>query len=67
MVILAGIMIVAGLVLLMVGKNVSQYLPPNYNGEDDGFLELMNITGRVIQVAGAVLVVIGVLVIVLFR
>ena len=38
--ILAIIVILTGLVLLIVGRNVPKYLPPNYQEEDDGFLQL---------------------------
>lgn len=56
-----------GLVLLIVGKNVSQYLPPNYSGDDDGFLELMRTTGMVIRIVGVVLLVAGGIVAFLFH
>ena len=58
--ILAIIVIITGLVLLIVGRNVPRYLPPNYQEEDDGFLQLLQTMGNLVKGAGVVLLVIGV-------
>lgn len=58
--ILAIIVILTGLVLLIVGKNVPKYLPPNYQEEDDGFLQLLQTMGNLVKGVGMVLLVIGV-------
>ena len=58
--ILAIIVIITGLVLLIVGRNVPRYLPPNYQDEDDGFLQLLQTMGNLVKGAGVVLLVIGV-------
>lgn len=58
--ILAIIVIITGLVLLIVGRNVPRYLPPNYQEEDDGFLQLLQTMGNLVKDAGVVLLVIGV-------
>jgi hypothetical protein len=64
--ILALIFIATGLVLLLVAKNVTNYLPPNYMGDasgqqsDDGFVELLQTMGRLVRGLAYVFFVIGV-------
>jgi hypothetical protein len=64
--ILALIFIATGLVLLLVAKNVTNYLPPNYMGDtsgqqsDDGFVELLQTMGRLVRGVAYVFFVIGV-------
>lgn len=58
--ILGVIVLLTGLVLILVARNLSRYLPPNYQEtEDDGFLELMQSMAKLVGGAGAVLLVIG--------
>ncbi|MCM1180604.1 MAG: hypothetical protein NC347_10140 [Clostridium sp.] len=57
--ILAVIMMVTGVVLLAAGKNVANHLPPDYQGEDDGFRQLLQTMGGLVRGAGVVLFVIG--------
>lgn len=60
--ILGSIISVVGVVLLIVGRNVDKYLPPDYQKEeDDGFLQLLQSMGRLISGAGAVFLVIGII------
>lgn len=60
--ILGSIIGVVGVVLLLVGRNVDKYLPPNYQREeDDGFLELLQSMGKLISGAGAAFLVIGII------
>lgn len=59
--ILAVILIVTGVVLLFVGKNVANHLPPNYQSEDDDFLQLLQTMGNLVKGAGVVLLIIGVI------
>ncbi|MDE6760358.1 MAG: hypothetical protein K2J90_06675 [Lachnospiraceae bacterium] len=62
--ILGSIISVVGVVLLIVGRNVGKYLPPDYQKEeDDGFLQLLQSMGRLISGAGAVFLVIGIIII----
>lgn len=62
---LAGIVFLIGIVLLIVGKNVTNYLPPNYDQSDDGFVELMKMTGSMIKIIGIIfLVVAGIMVVI---
>ena len=62
--ILGSIISVIGVVLLIVGRNVGKYLPPDYQKEeDDGFLQLLQSMGRLISGAGAVFLVIGIIII----
>ncbi|MDO5154376.1 MAG: hypothetical protein Q4D51_00280 [Eubacteriales bacterium] len=58
--ILAVIVAVVGIVLMIVGKNVTHYVPPNFNGTDDGFIDLMKMTGSVLRIAGIVIVAIAI-------
>lgn len=67
MIILAIIMILVGIVLWIVGRNITRYLPPNYDGGDDGFLELMKTTGGFIQIIGVGFLVAGIVMFILFR
>lgn len=60
MMILACILIVTGLVLLVVGRNVTRYLPPDYQNEDDGFRQLLQTMGNLIKGVGIVLLLAGV-------
>lgn len=60
--ILGIIMIVVGVALLIVGRNVANSLPPNYQEEeDDGFLKLLQGMGKMISVAGIVFGLVGIL------
>ena len=56
---LAGIVFLIGIVLLIVGKNVTNYLPPNYCQSDDGFVELMKMTGSMIKSIGIIFFVVA--------
>ena len=44
--ILAVILIVTGVVLMFVGTNLANHLPPNYQSEDDDFLQLLLTMGN---------------------
>ena len=55
--ILGIIMLVVGLVLMIVARNLTGYLPPQYRMEDDGFPELMRSMGNCIKVAGILLLI----------
>lgn len=62
--ILGIIISVVGVVLLIVGRNVDKYLPPDYQKEeDDGFLQLLQSMGRLLGGAGIVFLVIGIIMI----
>ncbi|MCI8508863.1 MAG: hypothetical protein HFJ06_09915 [Lachnospiraceae bacterium] len=62
--ILGSIISVVGVVLLIVGRNVGKYLPPDYQKEEeDGFLQLLQSMGRLISGAGVVFLVIGIIMI----
>lgn len=64
--ILGIIILVTGIILLLVSKNISGNLPPNYqSAEDDGFLQLLQSMGKMVGGAGVFLVVIGVICILL--
>lgn len=59
--ILGIIVLLTGLVLILVGRNLPRNLPPNYqNTEDDGFLQLLESMGKLVGGAGIVLIVVGV-------
>ncbi len=58
--------LVTGLVLVLVGRNVSRGLPPSYQSEnDDGFLQLLQSMGKLIGGAGVLFVIIGMVFIVI--
>ncbi len=60
--VLGIIMIVVGVTLLIVGRNVANSLPPNYQQEeDDGFLKLLQGVGKMISVAGVLFILVGIL------
>lgn len=60
--ILGIIMIVVGVALMIVGRNVANSLPPNYQKEeDDGFLRLLQGMGRMLSVAGILFILVGIL------
>lgn len=60
--ILGIIMIVVGVALMIVGRNVASSLPPNYQEEeDDGFLRLLQGMGRMLSVAGILFILVGIL------
>lgn len=62
--ILGSIISVVGVVLLIVGRNVGKYLPPDYQKEEeDGFLQLLQSMGRLLGGAGVVFLVIGIIMI----
>lgn len=63
--ILGIIVIVVGVALFVVGKNMHRQLPPNYEEEDDGFLQLLLSVGKMVSGAGIVFVVIGLIFIIL--
>lgn len=66
MLILGIIILVVGITLLIVGKNVARSLPPNYQGEEsDDFLGLLLSTGKLIGGAGVIFLVVGVICIVI--
>lgn len=60
--ILGIIMIVVGVALMIVGRNVANSLPPNYQEEeDDGFLRLLQGMGKMISAAGILFILVGIL------
>lgn len=60
--ILGIIVLVVGMALLIVGRNVDKHLPPGYQGEeDDGFLQLLQSVGNLVSGAGIVFLIIGLL------
>lgn len=60
--ILGIVMIVVGVALMIVGRNVANSLPPNYQEEeDDGFLRLLQGMGRMLSVAGILFILVGIL------
>lgn len=60
--ILGFIIIVVGLVLIIVGKNLARSLPPDYQEqEDDNFLELLQGMGSLLAKGGIVFCVAGIL------
>lgn len=60
--ILGIIMIVVGVALMIVGRNVANSLPPNYQEEEDeGFLRLLQGMGRMLSAAGILFILVGIL------
>lgn len=60
--ILGIIMIVVGVTLLAVGRNVANSLPPNYQQEEDEeFLKLLQKVGKMLSAAGILLILVGIL------
>lgn len=60
--ILGIIILVTGIILMLVSKNISGKLPLNYqNGEDDDFLQLLQSMEKLIAGVGIFLMVIGVI------
>lgn len=58
--ILGIIILVVGIVLFIVGKNLTRYLPPNYQENDeDGFLQLLKSMGKLVCGGGIVFLAIG--------
>lgn len=58
--ILAMIIIIVGIALIIVGGNISKYIPPNYyETEDKEFIQLLKNIGRMIAVIGSVFLLIG--------
>lgn len=58
--ILGFIIIIVGIALIIVGKNVASNVPPNYQDNDDGsFLQLLQSMGKLIGGAGMVFLVTG--------
>ena len=58
--ILGCILIIVGMVLIIVGRNLSKQLPPNYQeNEEDGFLQLLQSMGNLVVGAGIILLIIG--------
>lgn len=59
--ILGIILIVVGVALMIVGRNVANSLPQNYQEEeDDGFLRLLQGMGRMLSVAGILFILVGI-------
>lgn len=53
-------MMVVGLALLVVGKNITRYLPPNDQGDEgDEFLQLLQSVGKLLRGVGIAILVIG--------
>ncbi len=67
MTILGIILIIVGAVLLFIGKNFTRYLPPDYQNEEDGFLQLLQSMGNLLGGAGIVFLIAGFLCILLDR
>lgn len=63
--ILGILVMIVGIALVLVGKNLSRHLPPDYQQEDDGFLELLQSFGSLISGAGVVFLVAGMVCIVI--
>lgn len=59
MLILAVILIVTGMVLLIVGRNVVNHLPPGVQTEDEGFLQLVQTMENLVRAAGIILLSLG--------
>lgn len=59
MAILGIIMIVVGLTLMIVGRNVANNLPPGYQEDDDSFLQLLQSMGNLLKGAGVVFIITG--------
>lgn len=57
--ILGILVIVVGVVLILVGKNVAGYLPPDYQDGEDGFLQLVQSMGQQLRRAGLVFLAAG--------
>ncbi len=57
-------MLAVGFALIFCGNNVTKYLPPNYNGEDD-FAELLKRMGDLFKGGGFLFLVAGVVCILL--
>ncbi|MGN0438588.1 MAG: hypothetical protein ACI4F4_08710 [Lachnospiraceae bacterium] len=60
--ILGIILIITGMGLFFAGRLTKKSLPPDYDAvADDGFYELLCSVGRVLEIAGCIFVVIGIL------
>lgn len=59
--ILGIIVMVVGIALVIVGKNMGRYLPPNYQEEEDGFLPLLQSMGGLLTKGGIVFCVVGII------
>lgn len=58
--ILGLIIVIVGIALIIVGRNVAGNVPPNYQDDDDGsFLQLLQTMGKLIGGAGMVFLVTG--------
>lgn len=59
MLILGIIVMATGVALILVGRNVAGSVPPDYHGEDDGFIKLLQRTGKAIAGLGVAFVLAG--------
>lgn len=60
--ILGIIIMVVGMALVIVGRNMGRYLPPNYQEEEeDGFLPLLQSMGSLLAKGGIVFCVVGII------
>ncbi len=65
--ILGMIIIVVGIALIIVGKRVAGYLPPDFEEDsDDGFMQMLLSMGKIIMYAGIVFIVAGILFVVIY-
>lgn len=65
--VLGIILLVVGMVLVIVGRNVGRYLPPGYQDEEDGFLQLLQSVGNLVSGIGIVFLIMGLLCVLLPR
>ncbi|MBR1866332.1 MAG: hypothetical protein IJ801_07480 [Lachnospiraceae bacterium] len=60
MAVLGVLVIIVGVVLILVGRNMTRHLPPDYREEGDGFLELLQGMGNLLGRAGGIFVAAGI-------
>lgn len=56
------IILITGIILILVARNVSGNLPPDYHNteDDDGFLQLLQSMGKLVRGAGILFIIVGV-------
>ena len=60
--ILGIIVMVVGMVLVIVGRNMGRYLPPDYQAEEeDGFLSLLQSMGSLLTRGGILFCIAGII------
>lgn len=61
MAILGVLIVIVGVVLILVGSNMTRHLPPDYRDEEDGFLQLLQSMGNLLARAGGIFMAAGII------